>query len=298
MNSIRDIAIPLSIALGWCAALSAQSAPDLSGLERTHKILSDLTYVTVDDHPVKLDVYASRSVERAPALIYFHGGGWTSGKRETAMPRLAPYLADGWTVVNVDYRLAGTALAPAAVEDSRCALRYVLQRAEALNIDPERVVLSGHSAGGHLALLAGITTASSGFDRHCSHATGAEPRAAAIVNWYGITDVVDLVEGKNRKNYATTWIGSQPDRKAIAQRVSPLSYISPGLPPIITVHGDLDQTVPHEQAVRLHLALTRVRVKNRLITIDGGKHGAFSDVELDQAYDAIESFLKEANVLR
>ena len=70
-------------------------------------------------------------------------------------------------------------------------------------------------------------------------------KVAAIVNWYGISDVTDLLQGPNLKNYAVMWMGSQPDQVAIAKRVSPLTYVRAGLPSIISIHGDQDAVVPY-----------------------------------------------------
>jgi acetyl esterase/lipase len=104
-----------------------------------------------------------------------------------------PYLETGWSVVNVEYRLARVSLAPAAVEDCRCALRWVIRNAKQYNFDTNKIVVTGHSAGGHLALTTGILPASAGLDRQCPG--NEELKVAAIVNWFGITDVVDLLDG-------------------------------------------------------------------------------------------------------
>jgi acetyl esterase/lipase len=81
------------------------------------------------------------------------------------------------------------------------------------------LVVTGYSAGGHLALTTGLLPSSAGLDLQCP---GNEPlEVAAIVNWYGITDVGDLLDGKNMKSYAVQWMASMPDRYAIAERVSP-----------------------------------------------------------------------------
>lgn len=262
----------------------------------SHSNFPNLTYVTASGYQAKLDVYASQSPTPAPTLVYYHGGGWVGGNKEGALLETMPYLAMGWTVVNVEYRLAGTALAPAAVEDSRCALRYVLGRAKDFNIDTARVVLSGHSAGGHLSLITGMLPVSAGLDREC--AGRDDIHIAAIVNWFGITDVVDELDGPNMKDYAVAWLGSLPDREAIARRVSPLTYVRAGLPPIITIHGDADSTVPYQHAVRLKAALDRVGVLNELVTIPRGEHGGFTAEETQRAYAAIEAFLTRAGVLR
>ena len=197
----------------------------------------------------------------------------------------------GWAVVNVQYRLARISLAPAAVEDSLCALRWIIRNADRYNIDTSRLVLTGDSAGGHLSLTTGIIPTSAGLDGQCP---GDEPlEVAAIVNWYGITDVGDLLAGPNMQEYAVTWMGSMPNRYEIAERVSPLTYVRHGLPPILTIHGDADPTVPYTHALRLHEELEKVGVPNQLHTVPGGGHGRFSLDESIEIYEVIRSFLKK-----
>ena len=113
------------------------------------------------------------------------------------------------------------------MEDCRCALRWIKQNAEELGLDPERIVTSGSSAGGHLSLTTGMLPAEAGFDRLCPTrdldgigrvATHDEEMSvAAIVNWFGITDVGDLLAGKNAKTYAVHWMGSKSDRFELAE---------------------------------------------------------------------------------
>src|SRR5688572_8891933 len=258
-----------------------------------HRTLVDVTYMTANGYEARLDVYPSTAATPAPTLFYFHGGGWLGGNKDLSFLQTMPYLAMGWTVVNVEYRTGPVALAPAAVEDCRCAVRFVLDRAKEYNVDPKRIVLTGHSAGGHLALITGMMPVSAGLDRQC--AGTEEIRVAAIVNWYGITDVVDELEGPNMKGYAVRWLGAQPDREGIAKRVSPLTWVRSGLPPVITIHGDADPVVPYQHAVRLAQALEQAGVMNQLVTIAGGKHG-FSAEDQARAYTAIEAFLKRAGV--
>ena len=203
----------------------------------------------------------------------------------------------GLNVVNVEYRLAPVALAPAAVEDSRCALRWVIRNAKEYGVDVARIVVAGDSAGGHLALTTGMLPASAGLDRQCPGPDNL--KVAAIVNWYGISDVNELLDGPNMKEYAVRWLGSAPDREQIAKRISPLTYIRPTVPPVLTIHGDADPTVPYSQSVRLHKALTEVGVANELVTIPGGKHGfdCCNLAERTKAYSRIREFLTKQKVL-
>ena len=262
----------------------------------------NITYATANNTPLKLDLYQPKSHSApAPTLIFFHGGGWVAGQKEQNVLQLLPYLSLGWDVVNVEYRMASSSPAPAAVEDCRCALRWVASHSKDFNFDTSEIVLTGGSAGGHLALITGMLPPNSIFDRQCPTSenirwsSGTEPpvRVAAIINWYGITDVEELLEGPNAKHYAIEWFGNMSSRKELAQELSPISYVRQGLPPIISIHGDSDDIVPYEQAVRLHAALDKVGVPNQLVTIHGGKHDGFSRQELVDSFATIREFLNK-----
>ncbi len=121
-------------------------------------------------------------------------------------------------------------------------------------------------------------------------------KVAAIINWYGITDVNDVIQGANLKNYAVMWMGSQPNAAEVARSVSPLTYVRADLPPIITIHGDKDDVVPYSHATRLKDALDKAKVPNKLYTVKGGGHGMFELKEYSAAYEEIWKFLKENKV--
>ena len=94
-------------------------------------------------------------------------------------------------------------------------------------------------------------------------------------------------------NFTQQWLGAQANREEIAKLVSPLTYVRPGLPPVLTIHGDADPTVPYEQPLSLQKALDSAGVPNRLVTVPGGLHGGFSDDENVMIYAAIRAFLTE-----
>src|SRR6267154_1397434 len=172
----------------------------------------------------------------------------------------------GWNVVNVEYRLGGVAAAPGAVEDCLCALRWVVSHAAEYRIDPARLVVMGDSSGGHLALMTGMVPTGVGLDRPCNPSGETPvPKVAGIVNWYGITDVTDLLQGPNRRGYAVDWLAKAENHEEMARRVSPVTWVRADLPPIITIHGDSDPTVPYSQAVKLRDALAAVHARNELI---------------------------------
>jgi acetyl esterase/lipase len=283
----------------WLALLATPGFAQLSpqALWATHaaneyQVYPNVTYLNMGGADLKLDVYKRRTATTPqPTLIYMHGGFWVAGNKEGAIMSLLPWMEMGWNVVNVEYRLGAAALAPAALEDCFCALRFLSgqMQAQTYNIDTSRIVVTGESAGGHLALALGTIPESEGLDRECAGAP--LPKVAAVINWFGISDVPDVIDGPHKANAAVRWFGSMPNRMEIARRVSPLTYIRPGLPPILTVHGDADTTVPYPQAVKLHEALAKVNVPNQLVTIPGGKHGNFTPEERERIYTTIREFL-------
>lgn len=255
----------------------------------------NLTYLKTGNHESKLDAFIRRDAPGPhPTVIFIHGGGWMSGTRTHAFLNILPWLEMGWNVVNIDYRLAPEWPAPAAVEDCLCALRWVAANAARYRVDPARIVVTGDSAGGHLALMTGMTPAGAGLDQACAsdaQKPAATPGVAAIVNWYGITDVADILEGKNRQGYAVRWFTGAANPAELAPRVSPLTYVRPGLPPIMTIHGDADPTVPYSHAVRLREALDKAGVPNAFISVPGGRHGGFPVAEQLRVWTAIREFL-------
>ena len=209
----------------------------INHIANMYTLVPNIAYRTVSNWEAKLDLIQPRGLTAPnPTLIYYHGGGWTAGTKESATISLLPYLQMGWSVVNVEYRLTDVALAPAAVEDGRCALRWVYKNAKQYNFDLKKIVTTGNSAGGHLALATGMLPASAGFDNTCagdrsggSNALGPnnteELKVAAIVDWFGISDVSELLSGPNMKSYAVAWLGALLNREEIAKQVSPITHV-------------------------------------------------------------------------
>lgn len=294
------VLVPLAASFLWAQTAQAPLTPTAEWAAHAlnqYQVFPNITYLTASGYDSKLDIYKRRDTSVAqPTLIFIHGGGWIAGQKEAAIFSIIPWLEMGWNVVNVEYRMARVALAPAAVEDLQCALRYVAANAKTYAFDMNKLVLSGESAGGHLALTTGMIPENAGFDRVCAGGgfAGNEtalPKVAAIVNWYGITDVNDLLKGSNAKSYAVQWLGSLPNRDEVAHSVSPLTYVRAGLPPILSIQGDADPIVPYSQNVRLHEALAKAGVQNELLTIPNGGHGNFKPEERTRAYQKIREFL-------
>jgi acetyl esterase/lipase len=287
----------MAIAVAGCAAAQQPDAATWAARAAgQYNVIPNITYLAENNVELKLDIFRRKDTRTPqPTMISIHGGGWTGGTRDGLLFLIMPWFEMGYNVINVDYRMAHVSTAPAAVEDCLCALRWVGAHAQTYGIDVNKLVLNGDSAGGHLSLTTGMIPESAGLDRECPG--GPMPKVAAIVNWYGITDVNDLLEGPNQRSYAVTWLGSAPDREEIAKRVSPLTYVRPGLPPILTIHGDADPTVPYTQALRLQDALEKAGVPHQLVTVPGGKHGNFTMDDYVRAFGEVRKFLGKYDLL-
>ena len=137
--------------------------------QNEYAVAANITYLTASGYESKLDIYRRRDVQTPqPTLVFYHGGGWIGGTKEASFMSIMPWLEMGWNVVNVEYRMARVAEAPAALEDAMCALRYVVNNAKNNNIDTNKIVVSGESAGGHLALAVGMIPATAGFTAVCA----------------------------------------------------------------------------------------------------------------------------------
>ena len=298
-HTLATLALACLFTLGGAplAANDESTAAEWASLVgRDYGIQHDIVYKVANGYEAKLDVSYPRNADGPrPTVIYIHGGGWTGGTKEGSMLNLLPYLQKGFAAVNVEYRLARNSLAPAAVEDCRCALRWVTRNAERYHFDTSKLVVTGHSAGGHLSLMTGILDPAAGLDNECHGKE--ELKVAAVVNFYGITDVADLLQGPHQQRYAVTWLGGMPDRQAVAKRASPLTYVRKGLPPILTIHGDADTVVPYVHATRLHKALEGAGVANELLTIPGAGHGGFNAEQTLKIQRTISRFLKEHGVI-
>jgi acetyl esterase/lipase len=273
------------------------SSPGVAAVEKNARPeeIKDVSYLRVADVTLTLDLYRNPRPGPSPVLVYFHGGGWWKGQRPQSYGGFRGFLNMGFSVVTVDYRLTPVAAAPAAVQDARCALSWIKQNASKYNLDAGRVVTYGTSAGGHLALMAGMLPQSNDIDLpQCKDL----PTVVAILDFYGPTDLVDITDSENKRGWATRWIADSPDPADMAKRMSPITYVRAGLPPVFIVHGDSDPTVPYAQSVRLQRALDSVHIPNKFLTVPGGLHGKFEDGEKKAIQSSAREFLIDQNVIR
>ena len=242
-------------------------------------------------HPeTVLDIVQARApaLKNRPGVIVIHGGGGVEGNKESMLKTFClPFVEHGFVVANVEYRLANVATAPAAVNDVLEAAKWFRDRAADYKVDPNQIIITGSSAGGHLAMMVGMAPESAGL--------GPSIKIAAIVNFYGISDVPDQVQGPHLQSYAVTWIPEQPDRMELAKKLSPINYVRKGLPPVLSIHGDADTVVPDAQSARLTKELKAAGDQAELITVPGGQHG-FPPEEMSKLWPQIFKWLKKHKI--
>ena len=247
----------------------------------------DVVYATVGKWNGRMDLYTNpKSETPTPVLINIHGGGWNHGVKESQTGYVS-FFKNGYAVANIEYRLVDVAKAPGAIEDVRCALIYLYTHTKALNIDTNKIVVMGGSSGGHLALMTGLLANDKRFDTNCNYE--GEIKVAAIIDKYGVTDLVPLSTWKSAKN----WLGDQYNNPKFVKSVSPLYYVTKNSPPVYIVHGNSDPIVPYAQSVALYEKLKASHVKTKMLTIEGGSHGKFTKEENSMLSNDMWNFLDE-----
>ena len=256
-------------------------------LPNNYKALIDVVYTKVGQWEGKMDIYLPQQDETStPLVINIHGGGWNHGSKES-QTGFGSFFKRGYAVANVEYRLVDVAPAPAAIEDVRCALIYLLNHSKQFNIDANKIVIMGGSSGGHLALMCGLLANDRHFDSNCEY--NGEIKVAAIIDKYGVTDLVPL----NNWGSAKRWLGNGFGNLDFVKSVSPIYFVDKNSPPIFIVHGDSDPIVPYSQSSELAKKLKSFGVKTKFIMVPGGKHGKFSEGKKQELNIQMWEFLND-----
>ena len=242
-----------------------------------------------NDEKQRIDFYKGSSDK---VLVWIHGGGWLYGDKraERWIKRFQNHFIDhqDFNVYMIGYRI-GKLTAPNAVDDVICAYKKIIDDASLRNLSTEDIIVAGASAGGHLALMVGLSANYN--NKECE----SEIPPKAIINIFGITEIkqtsefLDKTKFFDASNYVKGWIGSDANIDQITKTLSPI-YILDGINlNVLTIHGTSDRWVPYKQAVLLD---EKLKEQHQLLTIDGGGHYYFSEEEDEIIRQTISSFLR------
>ncbi|WP_169974418.1 alpha/beta hydrolase [Tautonia rosea] len=258
--------------------------------ERTAEVTADIVYTTVDGRELKLDLAqpAARSDAR-PAIVAIHGGAWRAGNKSDLRNLLVEFAEAGYVAISPEYRFCPEHTFPAQVHDVKAAVRWLRANAETYGVDPDRIGAVGFSAGGHLALMLGLTDPSGALEGPVPEDAPAS-NVQAVVNFFGPTDLLaedlPMISIPLRNDF----IGGTPEEKPEATAAaSPITHVSRGDAPILVFQGTADPLIPTSQATTLAAAMAEAGVPGRVELIVGAGHGV-SGPELPRTKEATFEF--------
>jgi acetyl esterase/lipase len=240
-----------------------------------------ITYCEIAGETLQLDMARPAGEGPFPAIVMIHGGGWEGGSRAGYLGALPAMAKHGYVALTISYRLtkpdaSGKAKYPfpAAVNDCKCAIRWLRANAAKYKVDPERIGVTGGSAGGHLSLMLGVTSASDGLEGDGGYADQSS-KVQAVVNIFGPTDMPHISKSTGgAAPIVERFLGGKLDAiPDVYKKASPISYVKKDLPPMLTIHGTADTLVPPDQAERFDKAMREAGAQHTMLLLNGQGHG-------------------------
>lgn len=283
-RTFRRASAVLGVVLGLLPAAAfaqskTQAKPAALAVPETVIFERGVEYAAPDGTPLQLNIARPKSGDGPfPTVLCIHGGGFRAGNRES-YDKLVLQLAErGYVAATVTYRLAPKHKFPAAVHDVKAAVRWLRANASKYQIDPDRIGVTGGSAGGHLALFLGVTSGVPEFEGKGGNPSQSS-KVACVVNVYGPSDFTKSYgKSVDAAEVLPLWLGG--DLKTAKHQhiiASPLPWITPHAAPTLSIHGTDDKYVAHEQSVWLVDRLTAAGVEAELLTLQGAGHGFRGD---------------------
>lgn len=271
--------------------------PNDPSIPPTVTVVQDVVYGSPGGRDLHLDVVMQRAAPNSPrpAIVFIHGGSWKFGTKGQ-FRRQAAWLADRLNIFGacIEYRLSGEAQFPAALQDAKCAVRWIRSVADKYSIDPSRIAVCGGSAGGHLSSMMAVSNGVKAYEGSGGHADFSSDVQLAIL-FNGEFDMWDLVKKRSLIDAMDAFFGGSQDE--IPERyneASPIQRVTEDTPPMLFLHGDQDRCVSHEQALAMAKRLTEVKVPAEVEIYAGKPHAWFNkDPDWRITVQRVEPFLKK-----
>ena len=239
----------------------------------------DIEYASIQGHSLRLDFYeATEAKADSPLVVWIHGGAWRSGSKSSVPVK--PWLDHGFKIASVDYRLSGQARFPAQVHDIKAAIRFLRHQAESLKFDPDRIIVAGASAGGHLAALIGVSNDLKELEGTVGDNPTESSSVCAAVSFYGASNLNSILGQSTAHGLSVRvpalqlLLGGQPEQVPDLSRLaSPITHVDQKDPPLWLIHGDADPQMPIEQSTELDQIYRQNKLAVRYDIIVGAMHG-------------------------
>src|ERR1043166_4672753 len=255
---------------------------------------SGIEYANPDNQHLQLNIARPKNSDHLlPCVLCIHGGGFRAGNRDSYNPLLLKLAGRGFGAVATSYRLAPKYQFPAAVFDVKAAVRWLKANAGVYPIDPDRIGVTGDSAGGHLAQFLGVTADLKQFEGDEGN-YAQSTRVACVVNRYGPSDFTKSYgKSVDAAEVLPLWLGGNLETAREKHVLSsPLNWVTPAAAPTLILHGTEDKYVAYEQGVWMRDSLQACGVEVELLTLDGAGHG-FKEADADKAEKAMFAFLEK-----
>lgn len=267
-------------------AVAAAAAPAKPAIE----LQENVAYSTTGDERQKLDI--ARPATGAgpfPVVVFIHGGGWAGGNKESHRNEITEAARRGYVSASLSYRLAPKYKFPAAVEDVKCAIRWLRAHSKELNIKGDKIGAVGFSAGAHLAMMLGTMDKGDGYDE-AGGWTDQSSKVQAVVEFVGPTDLLGEYPEVSHNILKNFIGGSKEDLRDAYRKASPITYVNAGDAPMLLFQGTEDPLVPYEQAYFMAQALTKAKVPGRVELMLGEGHG-WKGKPLEDSFRGMYEFL-------
>jgi acetyl esterase/lipase len=251
-----------------------------------------IEYANPDDQHLQLNLAHPRTGSGPiPAVLCIHGGGFRAGTREGYDKLCIALAQQGFVAATVTYRLAPKYQFPAAIYDCKAAVRWLRLNAGKYHLDPNRIGVTGSSAGGHLAQFLGVTRGVQQFEGDQN--PGPSSAVSCIVNVYGPSDFTKSYgKSVDAHEVLPLWLGGDLEQSRLRHiQASPLNWVTPAAVPTLLIHGTDDKYVAYEQAIWMRDRLQACGIEVQLLTMDGAGHG-FKGPDAERAEKALIEFFK------